>query len=246
MLLDSGAGANFLSAKVAAEMGHLLKDIEEDGVGYAQMPDGTRRDCKATSLLNLRIGAHKERIAFNVTTLEDHEVILGQGWLRCHNPTMHWRDGRSVVKRAHKEVTLYPSASIHSPSVEDDLVSGLPPLSAMQFAKAVKRGEDAFVALLRPVDRERLDDGSPHLEGEGTHHAGQGPRLASVGDHAESKGPDSRSAGYPSARCGPQPKGEVQRGGPAPGGAVQPKTCGPQVKGICRCRTGCPLTLPRC
>ena len=130
-------------------------------------------------------------------------MILGQGWLRWHNPTMHWRDGRAVVKRGLKEITLYPSASSHSQCAEDNLVSGLPPLSAMQFAKAVKRGENAFVALLCPVDRERLDDGSPHLGVAGTHHAGQGPRLASVGDHAESGGPHSVSAGDLSARGGP-------------------------------------------
>ena len=40
VLLDSGAAANFLSARVAAEIGLPLKDIEEDGVGYARMPDG--------------------------------------------------------------------------------------------------------------------------------------------------------------------------------------------------------------
>jgi hypothetical protein len=205
VLLDSGAAANFLAAKVA-EMSLPLKDIEEDGVGFARMPDGTRCDCKATKLLDLRIGGHRERIAFNVTTLEEHEVILGQGWLRWHNPTMHWRDGRAVMKRGHKEVTIYPSARGHSPVVDADLVSGSIPLSAMQFAKALKRGEDAFVALLRPVDRDRLEDGSPHLGGAGTHHAGQGPRLASAGDHAESGGPHCGSAKGPTGKGAPPPR----------------------------------------
>ena len=40
ILLDGGAAANFLSARVAVEMGLPLKDTVEDGVGYARMPMG--------------------------------------------------------------------------------------------------------------------------------------------------------------------------------------------------------------
>ena len=58
-------------------MGLQLKEVGEDGVGFARMPDGTQRECKATKLLQLRIGGHREKIALNVTQLEEHEVILG-------------------------------------------------------------------------------------------------------------------------------------------------------------------------
>jgi hypothetical protein len=167
VLLDSGAAANFLSAKVAAEMGLHLLGIGEDGVGFALMPDGTQRECKATKLLQLRIGGHREKIAFNVTQLEEHEVILGQGWLRHHNPTTNWRDGRAVLKKRDKEVTLYP---ILDPEVAN-LVSGMGTsslLSAMQLGKAVKKGEDVYVAILRPVEGNRYPEevaGSGRLSG---------------------------------------------------------------------------------
>ena len=157
ILLDSGAAANFLSAKVAVEMGLQLLGIGEDGVGFALMPDGTQRECEATELLQLRIGGHREKIAFNVTQLEEHEVILGQSWLRHHNPTTNWQDGRAVLKKGDQEVTLHP---IPDPEVAN-LVSGRGAsglLSAMQLGKAVKKGEDVYVAILRPAEGNRYPE----------------------------------------------------------------------------------------
>ena len=71
-------------------------------------------------LLQLRIGGHREKTALNVTQLEEHEVILGQSWLRHHNPTTNWQDGRAVLKKGDQEVTLHP---IPDPEVAN-LVSG--------------------------------------------------------------------------------------------------------------------------
>ena len=158
VLLDSGAAANFLSARVAVEMGLQLKEVGEDGVGFARMPDGTQRECKATKLLQLRIGGHREKIALNVTQLEEHEVILGQSWLRHHNPSASWRDGVAVLRKGDKEVKLYP---ISTNKVANLAVGGSTsrPLSAMQLAKAVRKGEDVYMAILRPIE--------PNLHSEG-------------------------------------------------------------------------------
>ena len=109
VMIDSGAAANFLSVKVAEEMGLPLLEPKANDVGFARMPNGARSECKATQVLDLQIGGHRERIAFNATTLEDHDVILGQAWLRVHNPTIDWRDGRAVIKRRYKEIVLLPN-----------------------------------------------------------------------------------------------------------------------------------------
>jgi hypothetical protein len=39
-----------------------------------------------TALLELRISAHLERIAFNIISTLHHLVILGLPWLEVHNP----------------------------------------------------------------------------------------------------------------------------------------------------------------
>ena len=121
-----------------------MKDTVEDGVGYARMPDGTRHRCKATNLLRLRIGGHREDISFNVIELEDHEVILGKMWSRLHDSETRWRDSRSVWESGGKRHTLYPRA--HETPL-DKGVSGPPLLSAMQYAKALKERRSSVCGL---------------------------------------------------------------------------------------------------
>ena len=219
ILLDSGAAANFLSVKVVVEMGLQLLGIGEDGVGFALMPDGTQRECKATKLLQLRIGGHREKIAFNVTQLEDHEVILGQGWLRHHNPTTNWQDGRAVLKKGDKEVTLYP---IPDPEVANLVLgggaSGL--LSAMQLSKAVKKGEDVYVAILRPVEGNRYPEevaGGGRLSG--------GASSSSTAHPPEPMGPTARGSSdhrQDGARAGGTSTGGTSRRFTANSGQVPP------------------------
>ena len=129
VMLDSGAAANFLSANVAEDMGLTLLTPGSDETGFAQMPNGSTSECKATKLLSLRIGGHRDKIPFNATRLDGYDVILGQAWFRKHNPLINWRDGRTVIQRENDEVVLQPKGSA-APVVE--VVSSTPlPLSAI-------------------------------------------------------------------------------------------------------------------
>ena len=154
VLFGSGAAANFLSAKVADSMGLQLVEPRADDVGFARMPNGARSECKATKPLSLTIGGHRDKIAFNVTRLEGYEVILGQAWFRLHNPTIDWRDGKAVIQRKHERFVLSPTGVATPEGAGQDNA----PLSAMQFASEIEQGEPAFVALLKPVDRDRTTD----------------------------------------------------------------------------------------
>ena len=58
VMLDSGAAANFLSATVAETMGLSFVTPKKDDIGFAEMPNGSLSECKATKPLSLRIGAH--------------------------------------------------------------------------------------------------------------------------------------------------------------------------------------------
>ena len=163
VMLDSGAAANFLSARVAAEMGLNLLTPRSEEIGLAQMPNGSTSECQATKLLSLRIGGHRDKIAFNATRLDRYDVILGQAWFRKHNPSINWRDGRTVIQREHDEIVLHPKGPA-APMVKP--VHSTPiPLSAMQFGIwAIKNGEQAFTVLLRPADRDRLLSTDPYSE----------------------------------------------------------------------------------
>ena len=228
ILLDGGAAANFLSARVAAGMGLPLKDTVEDEVGYARMPDGTRRRCKATNLLELRIGDHRERIAFNVIELEDHEVILGKMWSRLHDSETRWRDGRAVWESGGKRHTLFPRA--HETPLEK-VVSCPLLLSAMQYAKAVKKGGQAFVALLKPVDHGSLEGSgrSPHLASDGGYTEGGEQHVAHAG---------TRSTGSAPSRKGKEPMSKVTGASDRVSPVQLPETLVPPVGGWCRPSTG--------
>ena len=156
VMLDSGAAANFLSATVAETMGLSFVTPTKDDIGFAEMPNGSLSECKATKPLSLRIGAHREKLAFNATSLKGYDVILGQSWFRKHNPVINWRDGQTVLQRSGGEITLNPIGAA-APPVEYP-TSTYQPLSAMQFARAVKKGDEAYVAILRPTERNGPPD----------------------------------------------------------------------------------------
>ena len=107
VMLDSEAAPNFLSARVAAEMGLNLLTPRSDEIGLAQMPNGSTSESQATKLLSLRIGGHRDTIALNATRLDGYDVILGQAWFRKHNISINWRDGRTVIQRKHDEIVLH-------------------------------------------------------------------------------------------------------------------------------------------
>ena len=61
------------------------------------------------------MGAHKENLAFNATSLKGYDVILGQAWFRKHNPSIKWRDGQTVLKRSGGDITLNPIGAAAPP-----------------------------------------------------------------------------------------------------------------------------------
>ena len=61
VMLDSGAAANFLSATVADKMGLSFLAPTKNDIGFAEMPNGSLSECKATKPLSLRIGGASAR-----------------------------------------------------------------------------------------------------------------------------------------------------------------------------------------
>ena len=151
LMLDSGAAANFLSAKVAGEMGLNLLTPRSDEIGLAQMPNGSTSECQATKLLSLRIGGHRDKIAFNATRLDGYDVILSQAWFRKHNPSINWRNGRPVIQREHDEIVLHPKG----PAAPMVRISTLDPHSAERHA-VWYGNQERRAGVYRPAPTGRL------------------------------------------------------------------------------------------
>ena len=97
-LLDTGAGANFLSAQVAATLGNILLPQQARPMPKAQLPDGTELTCRVTKTLKVQLGPHSEWLTFNVVPLKEFEVILGQPWLHHHRALLNVARGNVVIR----------------------------------------------------------------------------------------------------------------------------------------------------
>ena len=169
-LLDTGAGANILSAKVAEELGVIIAPPLGEESSRAQLPDGSELHCMSSKPLPIRIGSHRERMDFNVVPLQEFEVILGQPWLHHHRALLDVQGGRvtlrpmcggivmlrarnlqgaTQVTRTHRKPHQPTAPTVRLATQEHN--TGWAPLSAMQFKKAVKKGEECFVTFLQPT-----------------------------------------------------------------------------------------------
>ena len=66
---------------------------------------------KHTTIQRLRIRTaedayHDETVEFYVTTLGEHDIILGMDWLQAHNPEINWAEPRLAFTRCSKTCTL--------------------------------------------------------------------------------------------------------------------------------------------
>ena len=169
-LLDTGAGANFLSAKLADELGDTLAPQIREASSLAQLPDGSELHCVSSKPLPIQIGYHQECMDFNVVPLQEFEVILGQPWLHHHRALMDVQRGRVTLRPLRgKTVTLRarnmgPTQPVrtnrkpHQPTVppvrlatQTNQQATWAPLSAMQFKKAARKGDECFVTFLQPT-----------------------------------------------------------------------------------------------
>jgi len=66
---------------------------------------------KHTMIQKLRIrmaedAYHDETVEFYITTLGEHDIILGMDWLQAHNPEINWVEPRLAFTRCPDTCTL--------------------------------------------------------------------------------------------------------------------------------------------
>lgn len=148
VMIDSGATDNFISASYVNQFGLRTTRIQGPTV---QLPNGTQCTCtEALQIARLRIGPHHEILALRVLPLEGHEVILGSTWLHKHNPEINWREGTMTLTTDGSRYTLWSELDYRPQA------NGL--LTAISAARALRKGAEAYLAILRAVPRE---DASP-------------------------------------------------------------------------------------
>ena len=93
--------------------------------------------------LKFRIGQYKDHMPFTVTKLAQDQLILGKPWLTYVNPPIDWITNTITVTKGNVTYTLTPPADDESPTVNM--------LSAMQMKRIIRKGQMAYLAVIREV-----------------------------------------------------------------------------------------------
>ena len=90
-LLDTRAMGNFIHEKVVTE--HGLIQMPRDPLPVLDMNGTKMGELVFQVVVLMRIGAHEEKITFNITPIGNHRIILGLPWFQTHNPTITYDTG---------------------------------------------------------------------------------------------------------------------------------------------------------
>ena len=188
-LLDTGPGANFLSASVAVALGSVCDPRPVPRPTRVLLPDGTEVESKVSKALPICLRNYHEEMVFNIIRLQEFEAILGQPWLRANMALMDIGQG-TVTLRPPNQATVVLTArgfprpkELAQPPTMASAEEGRDPspthtgdpypvISAMQLKKAVRKGEECFVTFL-------------HATGVGDLHQPISNRLEPVSNQLE-------------------------------------------------------------
>jgi hypothetical protein len=92
-LVDSGATSSFIDQTFVAQ--HNIHVVKKSTSVPVEVIDGITIASGAitheTTLLELCINKHTEKIVLNIISTPHHPIILGLPWLEAHNPITDWR-----------------------------------------------------------------------------------------------------------------------------------------------------------
>ena len=141
ILVDSGAGRNYIDPDVVALLN--LPTVTLPG-NIVQLAGPVTQDAsKLIPDLKFRIGQYKEHMPFTVTKLAQDQLILGKPRLTYLNPPIDWVTNTITITKGNVTYTLTPPAEDESPTVNQ--------LSAMQMKRIIRKGQMAYLAVIREV-----------------------------------------------------------------------------------------------
>ncbi|KAJ7997136.1 hypothetical protein DPEC_G00225830 [Dallia pectoralis] len=93
-LVDSGADENFLDSNLVSQAGIPVEVLPAPLNAHALNGELLARVSRRIVPLNLHLsGNHTETIQFYIISSSHAPVVLGQPWLRQHNPHFDWTSG---------------------------------------------------------------------------------------------------------------------------------------------------------
>jgi hypothetical protein len=94
-MVDCGASSPFLSERFVKQHHVLTKPLPSPITLYnIDMTKNKAGTITHSAELEVRTGAHREKLRFLVTDVGPEDVVLGITWLRDHNPEIDWTAGK--------------------------------------------------------------------------------------------------------------------------------------------------------
>jgi hypothetical protein len=102
-MIDSGATGNYMDPRAQKRLGIPGQKKEQPvpltGLNGEKLAERGITD--ESGYVDMEIGAHHERINFDITRLGRDDIILGSPWLRKHNPEIHWENEQLILTRCN-------------------------------------------------------------------------------------------------------------------------------------------------
>ena len=151
LLVDSGASDNFVASSFIKKNQIQVSPVQGPKV---QLADGQIYQCsESLAKASLKIGPYQEFVAAHVLPLQGYDVILGKSWLEQHNPVIDWRENTMTLDCEGHQCTLRAD--------HDHERDRCGMMSLLQLSRAIQKGAESFLCILRPVSSQSQNPVDP-------------------------------------------------------------------------------------
>ena len=152
--VDSFASGPVLDLSFAKRCGIALP--QPDG-GSMQLADKTVIHTRGTVRVLVQLGAYRASIVCTVVDLHGaHDLILGDSWLRATSAVLDYGAETLTVFKGKRRFTIKSPNT--AASEKQSAATGSRPMSAMQFKRALRKGNPGYLVVLKCVDEDEPDD----------------------------------------------------------------------------------------
>lgn len=110
-LVDSGADENFMDIILVSQADITTKPLttplDANAVDGRLLARVTHQTCPVQLIIS---GHHREQILFHLISSPHAPIILGQPWLRLHNPHLDWSAGKVISWSPYCDSICFQSA----------------------------------------------------------------------------------------------------------------------------------------
>ena len=154
ILIDGGSMNNFIAKHLVEK---LCIQTANAATHWEIRSPNSRQWCSYACKVILSMGdnAYSDEIVFDVADLPEHEVILGQPWLRWHNPLIDWIKDELCFMHNGKKLLIVNQICSEETTIRTTRITMI---TAKQMNKAVKKNHVVCLMTINVLDSNDKDN----------------------------------------------------------------------------------------